>query len=74
MAILSYTEQLESVQTAIARIEAGAQTTEYNGRRVTKGDLETMYAREKWLRGQVTEETRSSAGQARNTVRYVVPR
>lgn len=49
MAIKTVTEQLESVQTAIAAIESGAQSYELHGRSFTKANLETLYKREENL-------------------------
>jgi hypothetical protein len=66
----SYADQLERVQTAIARIEAGAQSVTINGRTVQRGDLDTLYAREKWLRKMAARE--EAGGGIR--VRQVVPR
>lgn len=74
MAIKTYTEQLESVQAAIDKIESGTQSSVYNGRTITRADLEQLYAREKWLRIKATQESAVAAGQTgRNTIRYVVP-
>ena len=65
----TYSEQLESVQNAIANIEAGAQAYSIAGRSLSKADLSTLYNREKWLRQQVARE--ASGGGIR--VRGVVP-
>jgi len=46
MAIKTYTEQLESVQAAIALIESNAQSAQFQGRSWTKADLKTLYDRE----------------------------
>ncbi len=74
MAIKTYTEQLESVQAAIAKIESGTQSSVYNGRTITRADLEQLYMREKWLRTKASQESAVVAGQTgRNTIRYVVP-
>ncbi len=56
MAVESYTAQLERVQAAIARIETGGQATELDGRRITRGDLATLYRREAQLRAMVARE------------------
>lgn len=45
--------QLERVQAAIAAIEDGAQSYQIANRRVTKGDLATLYAREKSLKAEI---------------------
>ena len=71
MAILTYTEQLESVQAAIAAIEAGAQSMEVSGRKYTKGDLATLYAREERLFPLVKREQKTGGGGIR--VRGVTP-
>lgn len=57
MAVESYTTQLERVQSAIAAIEGGAQSYDINGRSMQRGDLKTLYEREKWLRTQVDRES-----------------
>lgn len=69
MALKTYTEQLESVQTAIASVEATGQGFDVNGRTVTRGDLRTLYQRERWLRSQVAREARGGI-----RMRQVVPR
>ena len=60
MAIKTYTQQLEQVQTAIAKIEGGAQsyTIGEGGatRQVTKATLRDLYVREQWLRKQASRE------------------
>lgn len=61
MAIKTYTEQLEEVQTAIAAVESGAQMYQLNGRMVTRGSLSTLYKREEYLRKMVTRESRGGA-------------
>jgi len=58
MAVKTYLEQLESVQSAIASIEAGAQSVEISGRKYIKGDLQALYAREERLLPLVKRETR----------------
>ena len=45
--------QLERVQMAIAAIESGAQSYQIANRKVTKGDLATLYAREKSLKAEI---------------------
>lgn len=57
MATTDYQTQLESVQAAIAAIEGGAQSYQIRDRALTRGDLATLYAREKWLRAQVTRQS-----------------
>ena len=51
--------QLERVQLAIAAIESGAQSYQIANRKVTKGDLATLYAREKSLKAEIA---RASGG------------
>ena len=51
--------QLERVQMAIAAIESGAQSYQIANRNVTKGDLATLYAREKSLKAEIA---RASGG------------
>lgn len=68
MAIKTYTEQLESVQAAIAAIEGGAQSHSINGRAMSRADLGTLYAREERLVPLAIKE--QSAGQ-KSRVRLV---
>lgn len=68
MAILIYTEQLESVQAAIAAIESGAQSLEIAGRRYMKADIEVLYAREERLIRLVAKETRGGGIRIRGVV------
>ena len=51
--------QLERAQMAIAAIESGAQSYQIANRKVTKGDLATLYAREKSLKAEIA---RASGG------------
>lgn len=53
MAIKTYTQQLEEVQTAISAIISGAQSYQFNGRMFTKASLSTLQDREEWLIKQV---------------------
>ncbi len=59
---MTYQEQLDSVQAALAKIEAGAQAYEIQtptgARQVTLGNLTHYYAREKFLRKMVAKEAR----------------
>ena len=65
----TYTEQLDAVQAAIEKIEAGAQSyTGPTGRQLTRADLETLYKREERLMAKVKRE--SSGG---ITIRQVTP-
>lgn len=45
--------QLERVQMAIAAIESGAQSYQIANRKVTRGDLAILYAREKSLKAEI---------------------
>lgn len=58
MTVASYSDQLVSVQAAIASIESGNQTYTLLGRTFSKADLRTLYDREAWLRAQVNKEAR----------------
>jgi len=62
MAIKTYTEQLESVQAAIASIESGAQSAQFQGRGWTKAELRVLYEREKWLIPLAAREARGRRG------------
>jgi len=57
MAVKTYAEQLEEVQTAIAKAEK-AQSFSIKDRSASMGDLETLYKRETWLRRMATREAR----------------
>ena len=70
MTIKTYTQQLEEVQTAIAAIEGGAQQYMIGERQLTRGNLKTLYDRERWLRTMAAREARGTTG---IQVRYVVP-
>lgn len=61
----TYTEQLASVQAAIATIEGGAQSYAIEGRSVSRGDLETLYKRESWLRKMADREARGGSFRVR---------
>lgn len=60
-------QQLERVQEAIADIESGAQEYGIGSRKVTKGDLKTLYEREATLKQQISYE---SVGTARAYARW----
>jgi len=70
MAIKTYLEQLESVQAAIQAIESGAQSMEVSGRKYTKADLATLYAREKYL---MPLATKAATGRRGIRVRGITP-
>lgn len=69
MAVKTYAQQLEEVQTAIASIESGAQSYSIAGRSLSRADLKTLYDREKWLR---TMAAREEAG-GKISIQYGVP-
>lgn len=69
MAIKTYSQQLEEVQEAIAKVESKSQSHVVGERTLTRADLETLYKREQWLRGKVAQESRGG----RIRVRYGVP-
>ena len=52
-------EQLAAVQTAIADIEANGQDVTVDGRRYTKADLQTLYARESFLQARINQSGQS---------------
>jgi hypothetical protein len=68
MAILTYTEQLESVQAAIQAIESGVQSYSISGRTMTRADLSVLYEREERL---LPLARRESSGRKGCRVRYV---
>jgi len=69
MAIKTYTEQLESVQAAIAAIEGGAQAYSIGGRSLTRADLVTLYAREDSLMAKAVREQSGRTGpRVRNSI------
>ncbi len=70
MAIKTYTEQLEEIQTAISAILTGAQEYKIAGRSVTRGDLATLYEQESRL---MPFATREAAGRTGIRVRGVTP-
>lgn len=45
--------KLDRVQAAIAAIENNGQDVTYNGKRVTKADLKTLYDRESYLESKI---------------------
>jgi len=57
----TYAAQLDRVQSAIKAIEERGQAYEIEGRRMTRGDLKTLYDRERELRRQVAREERGGA-------------
>ena len=61
MAVKTYTEQLESVQNAIAQIEAHGQSYQImdggSQRMLTRANLKDLYARETWLRKMADKES-----------------
>lgn len=68
MAIKTYTEQLEEVQTAITSILGGAQSHSIAGRSMTKADLGTLFEMQKQL---MPFATRESSGRTGPRIRYV---
>jgi hypothetical protein len=50
VAVKTYSEQLEEVQTAISAILTGAQQYTYEGRQITRASLNTLFREEKRLR------------------------
>ncbi|MCK5219103.1 hypothetical protein KAR10_06260 [bacterium] len=64
MAVKTYAEQLEEVQTAIAKAEK-VQAFSIKDRSSSFADLETLYKRETWLRRMATREARGGGIRAR---------
>lgn len=64
----TYSDQLTDVQQAIADIELRGQSVDLNGKRLTRADLATLHARERYLRRAVDRETRGGM-----RIRQVVP-
>lgn len=62
----TYSDQLASVQAAIAKVEARGQQYEVQNdgalRKNVRAELSTLYAREKYLRGMAKRETRGRLG------------
>jgi len=56
--IATLASQLESVQAAIAAIEAGAQSATVDGQTVNRAELRTLYAREQRLLNKIDREDR----------------
>jgi len=53
-------EQLDRVQKAIADIEGGAQEYAIGSRKLTKGDLKTLYDRESYLKTAIAAQNGGS--------------
>jgi len=68
MAIKTYTEQLEEVQTAISAILTGAQSATVSGRSYVKGDLAVLFDMQKQLMPLAKAESNSTG---RSRLRYV---
>ena len=58
-------EQLASVQDAIEKIESGAQEYQIGGRKLTRADLATLYAREAALRSAIAAQNGKNVSYAR---------
>lgn len=58
-------EQLLNVQTAIEKIELGAQSYQIGNRRLTRADLKTLYAREAALRSAIAAANGQNVSYAR---------
>ncbi|WP_299393262.1 hypothetical protein [Pelagibius sp.] len=58
----TYSEQLDEVQTAIAKIEAGGQSWSIGNRSFTRADLGELYQREERLTRLVRRESRGGIG------------
>lgn len=62
--------QLESVQTAIARIESTGQAYGRDGNSLNRADLKTLYDREKYLENRIARAQRTGGGMR---VRFITP-
>ncbi len=58
-------EQLASVQDAIEKIESGAQEYQIGGRKLTRADLATLYAREAALKSAIATQYGQNVSYAR---------
>lgn len=62
----TYAQQLDRVQATIAKIEqtgqAYQQGNDGSSRQMTRADLETLYERERYLRGMAKREARGRRG------------
>ena len=56
MSVKSYSQQLEEVQAAIAKIEEGGQAYNVEMYGLTRANLKTLYDREQYLRRMVERE------------------
>lgn len=73
MALKTTLQQLESVQAAIDAIEGGAQSVTYEGKKIDRGQLETLYSREERLLSRYKSEQGTGGTPAFNVgqkVRY----
>ena len=66
MATYTLQEQLENVQTAIAKIEGGAEEYSIAGRSVKRAELGQLYARERELKRMIARQKQGT------TFRYFV--
>lgn len=60
-------EKLARVQAAIAKIENNGQDVTLDGKRVTRGDLQTLYDREERLELKISRENRGGIRVRRGT-------
>lgn len=60
--------KLDRVQTAIAQIETGGIDVTYEGNRVTRADLKTLYDREAMLERKITRAARGGGIRVRQGV------
>ncbi len=70
MAVKTYTEQLEEVQTAITKVLTKGQAYTVEGRQLTRADLKELYAQEKRLMPLASRESNNSG---RIPVRGITP-
>ena len=62
MALKTILERLESVQSAIAKIEAGGQAYSISGRSLSRADLTSLYEQEKYLEARYARESSGNGG------------
>ncbi len=60
-------QKLDRVQAAIAKIENNGQDMTYDGKRVTRADLNTLYTRERQLEREIDRESRGGIRVRRGT-------
>lgn len=67
---MELSEQLKQIQEAIAAVEIAGQEYQIGSRRIKRGDLKTLYEREKALKAQIEAENGSIGTFANTSVAY----